>query len=441
MDQLLYMDIIDYLVDNGNNFILSYFSSKDFLITFAEILKTQSNNEIKEKCLGIIKKWGIKFSNKKEEYPNFSQFYNSLLNNGIKFPDNYISPYNEYISLFNQTLSNFKNDFVESNLNDIVQPEPKNNNNKDLDLNLNSEFNYAEVIKSYLDFSKYDGKYAKLIDYERNLIDNICLANQMIDLKEKNCLSEVLSPLRIGNNKLIYTISGDSLKDEKLMEITLSITEDINRTINRYDLMSSGQKYDKFVSVFQEKLLLGDDTNKKQINNNKTDINNNKNNNLNKPKKIQKIHYINNENTFNPSVQTNSSTGSNEIYSINHNEPYIMNQLKEINPIDDFDLAEEFNNNIKEINENVRTNNINQNTMNNNNNNNNINNENNSELINDNSPNTIAETIYVNGQLKKKNEETLNTNIENMNLIPGEYYMKNSHDIPPPIIQTPNNNI
>ena len=88
------MDIIDYLVDNGNDFILYQISSKDFMITFANILKSQNNNEIKEKCLGIIKKWGIKFSNKKEEYPNFSQFYNSLLNNGMKFPDNYISSYN-----------------------------------------------------------------------------------------------------------------------------------------------------------------------------------------------------------------------------------------------------------------------------------------------------------------------------------------------------------
>ena len=432
------MDIIDYLVDNGNDFILYQISSKDFMITFANILKSQNNNEIKEKCLGIIKKWGIKFSNKKEEYPNFSQFYNSLLNNGMKFPDNYISSYNEYIGLFNQTLSNFHDDFVESNLNDIVEPESKNNNNKDLNLHLNSEFNYSEVIKSYLDFNKYDTKYAKLIDYERNIIDNICLANQMIDLKEMHCLSEVLSPLRIANNKLISTISGDSLKDEKLMEITLSITDDINRTINRYDLMSSGQKYDKFISVFQEKLLLGENVNKKQMNNNNNeDINNNdKNNTLNKPKKIHKVHYINNENQFNPSIQTNSSTGSNGIFSINHNDNYIINQLKDTNPIDDFDLAEQFNNNIIEIRENIQTNNINQNII---NQNNNIKNGNNSRFIkDDNSPNPIVETIYVNEKLKQKNEEPLNQNIENINIIPGQYYMKNSHDMAPPVNQTSN---
>ena len=259
------------------------------MITLANILKNQTNNEIKEKCLGIVKKWGIKFENKKEEYLNFSQFYNSLLNNGMKFPDNYISSYNEYIGLFNRTFSNFKDDFVESNLNDLVVPESKNNNNTDLNLHLNSEFNYSEVIKSFLDFNKYDSKYAKLIDYERNIIDNICLANQMIDLKEIQCLSEVLSPLRAANNKLISTISGDTLKDEKLMEITLLITEDINRTITRYDLMSSGQKYDKFVSAFQEKSLLSKNVNNKQINNNNNknkDINKkNNNNNVKKPKK------------------------------------------------------------------------------------------------------------------------------------------------------------
>jgi hypothetical protein len=222
------------------------------------------------------------------------------------------------------------------------------------------------------------------------------------------------------------------------MEITLSITDDINRTINRYDLMSSGQKYDKFISVFQEKLLLGENVNKKQMNNNNNeDINNNdKNNTLNKPKKIHKVHYINNENQFNPSIQTNSSTGSNGIFSINHNDNYIINQLKDTNPIDDFDLAEQFNNNIIEIRENIQTNNINQNII---NQNNNIKNGNNSRFIkDDNSPNPIVETIYVNEKLKQKNEEPLNQNIENINIIPGQYYMKNSHDMAPPVNQTSN---
>ena len=409
------------------------------MITLANTLKNQTSNEIKEKCLGIIKKWGIKFENKKEQYPNFSQFYNSLLNNGMKFPDNYISSYNEYIGLFNRTFSNFKDDFVESNLNDLVVPESKNNNNTDLNLHLNSEFNYSEVIKSYLDFNKYDSKYAKLIDYERNIIDNICLANQMIDLKEIQCLSEVLSPLRAANNKLISTISGDTLKDEKLMEITLLITEDINRTITRYDLMSSGQKYDKFVSAFQEKLLLSENVNNKQINNNNKDINKkNNNNNVKKPKKKKdKIRYINNENQFNPSV-TNSSTGSNELFSINHNDKNIMNQLKDTNPIDDFDFVENFNNDVKEISENVQSN-INQNIMNQNNNNNNDRNISNDKKD-ENPPNPIVETIYVNEKFKKK-QEPVNQDIENINIIPGQYYMKNSHDNSPPVNQTSNNNL
>jgi hypothetical protein len=71
--------------------------------------------------------------------------------------------------------------------------------------------------------------------------------------------------------------------------------------------------------------------------------------------------------------------------------------------------------------------------------NNNIKNGNNSGFIkDDNSPNPIVETIYVNEKLKQKNEEPLNQNIENINIIPGQYYMKNSHDMAPPVNQTSN---
>ena len=95
-------------------------------------------------------------------------------------------------------MTNFRDDFVEPKEDKLIKPEIINENNKNND-NLKksqSDFNYIETLKSYLDFKKFDNKYAKLIDYERNIIDNIALANQMIDLNEINCLSEVLSHLR-----------------------------------------------------------------------------------------------------------------------------------------------------------------------------------------------------------------------------------------------------
>ena len=114
-----------------------------------------------------------------------------------------------------------------------------------------------------------------------------------------------------------------------------------------------------------------------------------------------------------------------------------MKHLKDTNPIDDFDFVENYNKDVKEISENVQSN-INQNINNQNKNNNDINISN--DIKEDNSPNPIVETIYVNEKFKKK-QEPVNQDIENINIIPGQYYMKNSHDNSPPVNQTSNNNL
>ena len=336
-------------------------------------------------------------------------------------------------------MTNFRDDFVEPKEDKLIKPEIINENNKNND-NLKksqSDFNYIETLKSYLDFKKFDNKYAKLIDYERNIIDNIALANQMIDLNEINCLSEVLSPLREANNKLIEIISRGELKDEKLMEITLDIEEDINRTIYRYDLMSCGEKYHKFISIFNEKLILGDNFNNNQnniinnynINKNKNinkNVNNNKNNNENVIKNKNWIRYINNENQFNPSIG-NSSTDS-KIFSINHNEQYIMKEInkKEINPIDDFDFEKSFNNKeIPDIDK-LPSKNINQFPMQSNNNN----------LINDfNSPKQSNDNLINSDKEEEKKESKVISQIDNTDMKLGEFYMTSTpQNIPAPTV-------
>ena len=49
---------------------------------------------------------------------------------------------------------------------------------------------------------------------------------------------------------MIDTVSSGRLKDEKLMEITLATTEDINQTLSREEELKKGNMPNKFISNF-----------------------------------------------------------------------------------------------------------------------------------------------------------------------------------------------
>ena len=52
------------------------------------------------------------------------------------------------------------------------------------------------------------------------------------------------------DSALIDTISSGRLKDEKLMELTLGTTEDINQTLSREEDFKTGNRPKKFTSYF-----------------------------------------------------------------------------------------------------------------------------------------------------------------------------------------------
>ena len=124
------------------------------------------------------------------------------------------------------------------------------------------EFDYVENIKFSLNPSKFEPKYTKLVNYLIILVENIGLANEIIDNMQPgesdDSLKDVMASLRSGNNRLIETISSDRLKNEKLMDLTLGVDEDINRTLTRYEHLKNRQKHDPFLSSFVEKNAMND---------------------------------------------------------------------------------------------------------------------------------------------------------------------------------------
>ena len=239
------------------------------------------------KILGLIKKWGILFENKKDKIPNFTQIYKNLNQNGIVFPENYISSYNKYLSntpLYsndnnNSNINNNNSNISNNNSNISNNNSNINNNNNNSNINNNNSnintstinnnkvdvFDYFENIKEIINPSKFDKKYVNLLEHLRLMIENISYGNELIDNKNKEDLNEVMNNLKKGNNSLMKLIEKGKVKNEYLMEICLGIIDDTNRTLNRIDNFNMGKKIGKFISYFIENEKFFNNDNKKKM--------------------------------------------------------------------------------------------------------------------------------------------------------------------------------
>jgi len=139
-----------------------------------------------------------------------------------------------------------------------------------------------ESIKNKLKASNFEHKYRRLVAFFAKMHDNIKIANISIDNRNINNLKEAINTIKKGNKTLIDTISSGRLKDEKLMEITLGTTEDINQTLSREEEMKSGNRPNKFVSYFVlNEIIPIKNNNSKRAKSEKRKVNLNQRNNFN----------------------------------------------------------------------------------------------------------------------------------------------------------------
>ena len=240
--QLLLLDVLDFLVDKGNMNIWSAISSKKFFQGLLDLLRTKDIPEVQMKLLGLIQKWGLNFEDKKNALPNFFSVYNKLRMNNVQFPSNFESNYQTYIDEGNTN----KNNYEKNSDNDNDNEDNNNGSDKEDD----EIFYYMDSLKNVLKVPNFEHKYRRLVNFLVKMHDNIQMANLLIDNREHGGLKEIINTLREGNNTLIDTIQGGRLKDEKLMEITLGTTEDINQTLGRDEDIKNGYKPNKFKSYF-----------------------------------------------------------------------------------------------------------------------------------------------------------------------------------------------
>ena len=376
---LLLFDVLNYIVEQGNMNVWVSVSSKKFLTFILDILKSQSDAEIQTKLLQLIQNWGTDFENKKDVIPNFYKIYNKFRVNGVVFPPREESNYYKYIT--KNTVAPKENKYE-----DIKFNENNEDNCEEDDSNENEEFAYIESIKNKLKASNFDHKYRRLVAYLAKMHDNIKTANIAIDKRNLNNLKEAINTIKKGNKTLIDTIGSGRLKDEKLMEITLGTTEDINQTIAREEEMKSGNKPNKFVSYFVLNEIIPMKSNmrsrakseKKKINlnqrgnlNNNNELNNNNNNN-NNIKNADDIFDLFSSNQ--PNNANNNTNFPGNMFNNNNNnqDNNIMTNIfsNQNSNNNNFMNNNNFNNNDNmimnnQINNNMNNNNFNQNNVNN----------------------------------------------------------------------------
>ena len=208
-----------------------------------DLLRTKDIPEVQMKLLGLIQKWGLNFEDKKNVLPNFYSVYNKLRANNVQFPSDFDSNYQIYIS------ENSEKKYGGGGRDNDENYE-KNDDNDSSDKEDGETFYYMDSLKNVLKVPNFEHKYRRLVNFLVKMHDNIQMANLLIDSREHAGLKDIVHTLREGNNTLIDTISGGRLKDEKLMEITLGTTEDINQTLGRDEDIKNGYKPNKFKSYF-----------------------------------------------------------------------------------------------------------------------------------------------------------------------------------------------
>ena len=210
---ILGLNILDYCVDYGKMPLWKAINSKEFLSSFTNNLKIKEDQEIQNRILYLIQKWGKKFSD--PELSNFKGVYTLLKNSNIEFPDSIENDYHKYVKINNKT--NFNNNNNNNNYNDNNNFNQNNNFNNDNN-NYNQEKvetdpeDYLKDINVNLNTSSYEKKYKRLVnklyDWTHAIHETNVLINENKGGINNMKIDGLCKELSHGNKQLIETIQN-----------------------------------------------------------------------------------------------------------------------------------------------------------------------------------------------------------------------------------------
>ena len=419
--QLLALDFLDYSIDDGKIPLWTQVGSKEFLTSLVNIYKTRNDQEVQIKILYLIKKWANKFQKYNTIIPNFTLTYENLKNNDVEFPDDIESTYEKYLGNDNEG-NNKSNNNKYNNVNNLVSSENKN---------------YVKKINLDLRTTSYERKYKRLVNKLDDWTQQIQDANVLMDMANENGFDDELrgicNDLETGKTQLIDTIESGKLKDEKLMQISLGVQDDIEMTLKRWNDVKNGKKPQSFKSSFlNEKNNNDNGFNKNNDNmgnnkqnkggfdllgfdddlggNNNNSGNNNSNNNNMLGNDLFDV-FSGNNNSNNNMGNTNNFNNNNQNMGNNNNN----NQNNNLNFFGNNNGQN--NQNLNNINFFDNNNNLNNNQQNNQNNNNNFFENNNINQNNQNNGNNNDLYSQIFNMNENKNNQIINNLQSNLNSV------------------------
>ena len=419
--QLLALDFLDYSIDDGKIPLWTQVGSKEFLTSLVNIYKTRNDQEVQIKILYLIKKWANKFQKYNTIIPNFTLTYENLKNNDVEFPDDIESTYEKYLGNDNEG-NNKSNNNKYNNVNNLVSSENKN---------------YVKKINLDLRTTSYERKYKRLVNKLDDWTQQIQDANVLMDMANENGFDDELrgicNDLETGKTQLIDTIESGKLKDEKLMQISLGVQDDIEMTLKRWNDVKNGKKPQSFKSSF----LNEKNNNDNGFNKNNDNMGNNKqnkggfdllgfdddfggNNNNSGNNNSNNNNILGNDlfDVFSGNNNSNNNMGNTNNFNNNNQNMGNNNDNNQNNNLNFFGNNNGQNNqNLNNINFFDNNNNLNNNQQNNQNNNNNFFGNNNINQNNQNNGNNNDLYSQIFNMNENKNNQIINNLQSNLNSV------------------------
>lgn len=237
--QYLVLDLIEYTTCKCTIHLHNEYNSKVFLQQINALFnKRNLMDNVRQKALFLIQFWNNYFNDKKDILSNFGQYYTSIVKRGVSFPDKRNSDYH------NINEAPVRGIEVEDNKRESYGLErgSSNNNNNDQDNQ-----------KAEMDTSEFTDKQKKLFKDLNVVVDNVELANSMLDRQEYDGLQEIMENIFTMESKLKMLPSKLQKAGEDLLySFSNALLADIASTRDRCTSLQNGMGPGQYQSRTQQ---------------------------------------------------------------------------------------------------------------------------------------------------------------------------------------------
>lgn len=230
--QLFTIELLEYITCAGDDIFHEEIHTKEFIEEINKILNQKMMSaDVSLKVLYLIQFWMNFFKDQQDKYYRFCAYYDLLVNAGCRFPPYSPSTYLAYKREIKKT-----GPFKEEDPFDYYFQRREEEESK---YGTSNEDNFETSMSQ---------KKQKLTQELSIVMDNIDLTNSIIDncVKEKQLdplLPEMIETLNGIDRKMKGLVEKLAKKnDEDMMDMVLTVIDDINTTVGRFQQMTNRKR-------------------------------------------------------------------------------------------------------------------------------------------------------------------------------------------------------